>query len=369
MKAIYNENAEDLYQNAPCGYLSMLADGGIVNINKTLLTWLKLNREEVINIKSFQDLLGIGGKIYYETHLMPLFLMQGEVKEINIELRGKDKSVVPVLINGTKVLIGHDQALYRLSITDISQRKMYEKELLTARKETEDTNKRLMKTNEELEQFAYVASHDLQEPLRMITNFLTQLERKYKNKLDERANRYIYFAVDGAVRMRQIILDLLAYSRAGKGGEDQREIVNLNDIIDDYLRLRRKLIQEKSAKIEVEDLPSIHNLKTPLNQIFSNLIDNALKYSKTDIKPEIVVSAKEEEMSYVFSVKDNGIGIDENEYDKIFIIFQRLHDKSVYSGTGMGLAIVKKIIDNLGGQIWLDSKEGIGTTFYFRINK
>jgi PAS domain S-box-containing protein len=253
-------------------------------------------------------------------------------------------------------------------IVDITDKKKAEEEVQLANLALEKHARDLEISNAELEQFAYVASHDLQEPLRMVSGFLTQLEKKYGDQLDEKANQYIDFAVDGAKRMRQIILDLLDYSKIGKTEQEITE-VDLNEVINEVCLLQRKQIEELGANIDFKDLPKIYSHPSPLVQIFSNLISNSLKYRNPEIPPKIIVRAKELKGEWKFSVKDNGIGIEEEYFDKIFNIFQRLHNKDEYSGTGMGLAIVKKIIENLGGRIWVSSEEGKGSTFYFSIPK
>ncbi len=228
--------------------------------------------------------------------------------------------------------------------------------------------KELTLSNEELEQFAYVASHDLQEPLRMVTSFLSQLEKKYDNQLDDKAKQYIDFAVDGATRMRHIILDLLEYSRIGRD-EDEEEVVKVDiaEIIEQAKVILRKTIEEKNAKIIHKDMPIVMAYQAPILLVFQNLISNGLKYARADVDPVIEISAKELNNEWQFAVKDNGIGINKDYNNKIFVIFQRLHNKDVYSGTGMGLAIVKKIIENFGGKIWLESEEGKGSIFYFTL--
>ncbi len=251
---------------------------------------------------------------------------------------------------------------------DITGRKQTESKLKKMNRALEIHVKELAVSNEELEQFAYVASHDLQEPLRMITGFLSQIEKKYENVLDEKGKKYIFFAVDGAKRMRQIILDLLEFSRIGKE-ENKLEEVNLNEVLDEIVLLYRKKIEEKKAKINYGNLPKLKNYSAPIKHIFQNLISNSLKYSKSDLEPIITITSEETLLAWKFAIRDNGIGINSEYFEKIFIIFQRLHNKDEYSGTGMGLAITKKIVENLGGQIWLESEEGIGTTFYFTIPK
>ncbi len=254
------------------------------------------------------------------------------------------------------------------SCQDIHERKMIEQDLQSLNEMLQQYARDLEISNTELEQFAYVASHDLQEPLRMITSFMELLKTRYEDQLDEKAHQYIYYATDGAKRMRQVILDLLDFSKVGKN-QDPKESVNFNDVIDFVCKMQHKLIRETGAVIEYKDLPVIETYRSPLVQIFQNLISNAIKYSKKDQKPRIEVLSKELNDKWQISVKDNGIGIEESYFEKIFIIFQRLHNKDEYSGTGIGLTIVKKIVENLGGKIWVDSKKGEGSMFHFTIPK
>jgi PAS domain S-box-containing protein len=226
----------------------------------------------------------------------------------------------------------------------------------------------LERSNEELEQFAFVASHDLQEPLRMITSFMDLLHRKYGDQLDEKAHQYIHFATDGAKRMRQIILDLLDYSRASKSA-DEKEDVDVNEVLSEFIQLRRKIISEKSATIKPKDLPKLKTHKVAIMQILHSLLDNALTYTEASTSPMVEINAVENKKEWRLSIKDNGIGIDPQFHDKIFIIFQRLHNKDQYGGTGIGLSIAKKHVEFLGGRIWLESAVGEGTTFYFTIPK
>jgi PAS domain S-box-containing protein len=251
---------------------------------------------------------------------------------------------------------------------DITERKTSETRLKELNASLRKHARELAISNAELEQFAYVASHDLQEPLRMVTSFMSQLEKKYSDIIDDKGKQYIHFAVDGAKRMRQIILDLLEFSRVGRT-EDDLEEVNLNNLVDEILALYRKQIEERNARIVFDNLPVIRTYKTPLRQVLQNLIGNSLKYQKHGTPPLINISCQDTANRWIISVKDNGIGIDAAYFDKVFIIFQRLHNKDEYSGTGMGLAITKKIIENLGGKIWIESAEGKGSTFYFTLFK
>ena len=229
--------------------------------------------------------------------------------------------------------------------------------------------KELTSTNKELEYFAYIISHDLQEPLRMISSFLSLIEKKYNDVLDEKGKRYIFFAVDGAKRMKNIILDILEFSKVGKYNEEPIEL-NVNDLVEEIVAYHRNAIVGKKVFVLYENLPTIYSFRSPIMQIFQNLISNAIKYAKQSDDVIITISQLEEnDENWGFSVSDNGIGIDEKYYDKIFIIFQRLFSKDDGSGSGMGLAIVKKIIENLDGKIWVESKINEGSTFYFTISK
>ena len=243
-----------------------------------------------------------------------------------------------------------------------------EKRLIQLNQSLEKQAKELASSNSELEQFAFVASHDLQEPLRMITSFLSQIERKYADILDEKGKKYIHFAVDGAMRMRQIIQDLLEYSRVGRV-DVMREEVDLNTILENVKILQMKVIEEKKADVTWEPMPIVRANRGAMQHIFQNLIQNGLNYSKEGIQPELKIWSEENKNCWKFFVKDNGIGIDSQYRDQIFVIFQRLHAKEEYKGTGVGLAICKKIVENHGGKIGVDSEIGNGSTFYFTIEK
>jgi signal transduction histidine kinase len=234
--------------------------------------------------------------------------------------------------------------------------------------ELEKQRSKLLITNAELKQFAYVASHDLQEPLRMISSFLSKLDQNYSGQLDDKAKKYIHFAVDGANRMRSLIIDLLEYSHVGEA-ESKLENIDLNDLLKDVQQMNRDMITAKSATITTENLPLLLGYRVPLIQLFTNLLQNALKYSKEGVAPHIEIKAKEMKTHFEIAFSDNGIGIDSDYFDKIFIIFQRLHSSSEYGGTGIGLAIVKKVVDMHGGTIKVESSVGVGTTFVFTIRK
>lgn len=222
--------------------------------------------------------------------------------------------------------------------------------------------------NSELEQFAYVASHDLQEPLRMVTGFLDLFEKKYRDLVDVEGKMYIDYAVNGTNKMKSIIKDLLEYARIGRT-KDSIEEFELEDLLANVTSLLSGKIAEKQAEIVLKTPITIRTWRSPLNQVLMNLLDNSIKYSKRDIPPRIEIEVVQELNNWHFKVSDNGIGIDEKYFPKLFVIFQRLHSNNEYSGSGIGLAVMKKIIDNLGGKIWLTSTIGDGSCFHFLLPK
>jgi len=225
----------------------------------------------------------------------------------------------------------------------------------------------LAESNEELERFAYVASHDLQEPLRMVSSFLQLLENKYKEKLDADALRYIHFAVDGANRMKRLINDLLEYSRLDTRSELE-ETTDMNEIMNEISQ-NVTTVTSKNILLSWDELPVLYkSSRTQLYQLMQNLVSNAVKYNDKQT-PEVSIYVNENDYEYIFQVRDNGIGIDNRFFEKVFIIFQRLHNQSDYSGTGIGLSICKKIVERHGGRMWIDSAEGHGSVFYFSISK
>lgn len=254
------------------------------------------------------------------------------------------------------------------ALQDITTLKQNERALEELNFQLKKHSAEVAQSNAELEQFAYIASHDLQEPLRMISSFLILLKKNYEKELDDKAKQYIHFATDGAQRMRQIILDLLDYSRIGKVKYDL-QFVDVNDIIREVQLLHKAMILEKNVVIKYNQLPVIKAAAIPLLRVLSNLINNSIKYSKKDILPVIEILVKDREYHWEIIVQDNGIGINEQFKEKVFDIFQRLHSRDEYSGTGIGLAICKKIVENHGGNIWVNSTEGEGSSFHFTIPK
>jgi PAS domain S-box-containing protein len=240
---------------------------------------------------------------------------------------------------------------------------------ITQRKETEEKVKKLMseleRSNRELEQFAYVASHDLQEPLRKIASFAELLANRYKGQLDKKADTFIEYIVDGASRMRILINDILTYSHVMTRGKEFAE-TDCGAVISRVLGDLDPAIKKSNAAITCDALPTVMADAVQMEQLFQNLIGNAIKYHGEG-PPRVHISAKKEKQEWVFSVRDNGIGIGPEHAERIFVIFQRLHTRAEYSGTGIGLAVCKKVVERLGGRIWVESVPGKGATFYFTI--
>ncbi|MBC7875040.1 MAG: PAS domain S-box protein [Ferruginibacter sp.] len=254
------------------------------------------------------------------------------------------------------------------SFSDISERKATEGKLIWLYQSLEQRAFELSASNTELEHLAYVATHDLQEPLRLVSSFMQLLKKKYQHQLDEQANEYIDYAVEGATRIKKLILDLLEYSKVSSN-RDEFSPTDLNIVLKDVACMFSKEVQDTGAELLIPDLPVIEANPLLMGQLFEQLIGNALKY-RSDCKPVIKISCKEEKDNYLFSVLDNGIGINEQYAEKIFILFRRLHNNNtIYEGTGAGLAICKKIVELHQGTIGVKPGEEKGSTFYFTIPK
>ena len=260
------------------------------------------------------------------------------------------------------VVNNHEFALIKRKekweLIETTEHKRTEQELL-------DAMKKLQKSNSDLEQFAYVASHDLQEPLRMVSSFLQLLQRRYEGQLDTDADEFIEYAVDGAKRMHNLINDLLEFSRITSKGKEF-EYVNMQEPLENALSNLKLVMEENNVNVVPDDmLPTINCDYSQMTILFQNLIGNAIKY-RTEETPYIQISATNDDNNWLFSIKDNGLGIDPKQSDNIFKIFRRLHSNEEYKGA-IGLAITKRIIERHEGNIWVDSKPGKGSTFYFTL--
>lgn len=294
----------------------------------------------------------------------------------------KDGSEFPVEIGLNPIQT--DDGLYVVSsIVDITERKRLENALVQANERLEQrvrgrtaqlarqaaelkkTNEALERSNLELQKFAYIISHDLQSPLRSISGFLQLLQMDYRDKLDEQGDEWIRRAIQATQQMHALIRDLLEYSRVDSEPKPFREI-RFQEVLDNVVELLNSAISEAAARVSCGELPVVMGDRAQLVQLMQNLIANALKY-RGERTPEIVVSAERKGDNWLLSVRDNGIGIEPRHYDRIFEIFQRLHDQSRYPGTGIGLAICRRVVQRHGGRIWLESSPGEGSVFYFTV--
>jgi PAS domain S-box-containing protein len=276
----------------------------------------------------------------------------------------KDGRKIDVSVTISPVKDAHSMIIGASNIArDITDRKRTETQLAAQAEELARQADELARSNADLEQFAYVASHDLQEPLRMVAAYTQLLSERYTGKLDENADRFIGYAREGAVRMQVLIQDLLAFSRVGRK-EDAFTNIDCNAVMDEVKLALASAMQESGAVITCGSLPTVCADRTQVAQLFQNLIGNAIKFRGGKV-PAISVSAEKKDQEWQFSVTDNGIGIAPEFSENVFIIFQRLHARSEYPGNGIGLAICKKIVERYGGKIWVESESGAGSTFRF----
>ena len=366
LKKLLVENKALMDATTEVAIVSTNTSGKIINANTGAKKVLGYYNKEVIG-KSIQDLLFIEHEWKEAANeLLKELTVKGNEQEELLNALANDKSyktkewtfkrkngsVLYVLLSVTEIILDQKIRGYLFAATDISQIKSIQKQM--------------EQKNEELEQFANVAAHDLKEPLRGITTYLSVLQKRYSNQLDEKANNYIENASNSAKRMKNLITDILDFS---KTGIVELEAVNLNELIDSIFANYENDVHLKQIKFNRSNMPTINGDTTSLIQLFTNLIENGIKYQPTDNIPEITIAVDEGEKSYTFSVADNGIGINPEYQDRVFEIFKRLHTKSEYSGTGIGLSSCKKIVSAYGGEIWFESNKPKGTLFKFTIPK
>ena len=278
---------------------------------------------------------------------------------------GEIVTINPELVPGGRLASGEIIASLDREDYELAVEERMTTELKIEVDERKRTEEELACSNAELQQFAYVASHDLQEPLRMVASYLQLLERRYKGKLDDDADDFINFAVDGATRMQRLINDLLKYSRVSTRGKEF-ETTDCEAVLEHTLTNLQIAIAESGASVTHDPLPTVMGDEIQLGQLLQNLINNAIKFRNEKL-PSVHVSAEQKGKEWTFSVSDNGIGIDPEYVDRIFVIFQRLHSVEEYQGTGIGLSVCRRIVERHGGRIWVESQPGNGSTFYFTI--
>ena len=347
------------FEAAASGIAHVGLDGRFLLVNQSLCDILGLEKADLLG-RSVKDISHPDDRDVSDEQRARVH--RGEIDAAHLEKRYLRKDGSTIWVDLAIALVRKDgKPEYEIAIfDDITERKQAEAALHHAHEE-------LKRSNAELAQFAYVASHDLQEPLRMVSSYTQLLARRYGDRLDADAREFMAYVVDGAARMKQLIEDLLAYSRVGTRGRDfkpvsieaplRRAIMNLKSAID-----------EAGASVSFDAMPTLEADEMQLAQLFQNLIGNALKFRSTSV-PRIHVSSTEQEHEWEFAVTDNGIGIEKEYFERIFMVFQRLHNKAEYPGTGIGLAICKKVVERHGGRIWVESKPGEGSSFRFTLPK
>lgn len=352
-----NAELDQIFNTAADGMRVIDKDFNVLRINKTLADLIGITKDEAIGKKCYETFRGSLCHIA-DCPLTKIFSGLERV-ECDSEKERKDGTRIPCIATATPFRGPNGQLLGIVEdFKDITERIETKKKLAQRAQE-------LARSNSELQQFAYVASHDLQEPLRMVASYVQLLERRYKDKLDADAHDFINYAVDGTKRMQSLINDLLAYSRIGRQSKDLEQ-TECTAVLNQAMANLQAMIKETKAVITHNSLPTIKADSSQLVQLFQNLISNAVKFHGHE-PPCIHVSAEQKEAGWVFSVQDNGIGIAPEYVNRIFVIFQRLHGQTEYSGTGIGLAICKKIVEGRGGRIWVESESEKGATFYFTI--
>ncbi len=336
------------------------------SVNRTFLTATGLEEKQVIG-KSLAEIIPPDNYPFVLSQYQKAVLTCKPVswEEISLYPSGEKTGLVSV-----SPIINSDGKCLQLigSVHDITELNKSAERLVKLNEKLQQQAKALAESNLELEKFAYVASHDLQEPLRMVSSFLKLLEKKYEGDLDETAHKYIHYAVDGAERMKNLIIDLLAYSRVSTN-DDVLASTDMNALVAEVLHIQNNTILKLGATIRVGPLPILQNTRrTQMFQLFQNLISNALKYHG-EAPPQIDIYAWEQSDRWEFSVKDNGVGFEQEFAESIFIMFTRLHRRSGFTGSGIGLSVCKKIVEIHQGNIWVESVPGKGSTFYFTIAK
>jgi signal transduction histidine kinase len=394
----------DLYDQAPVGYCTLSEQGLILETNLTAAGLLGATRVALVKkpisrfiLKEDQDIYYLHHKQLFEAHSASSFLRQGFPQReaasagqidgragqaaepqshpreqaraaCELRMRKTDGTIFWARLEANVTpdpSINSGQAddgapVSRVVLTDITERKQAEDKLRGVLAELERSNK-------DLELFASIASHDLQEPIRMVAGYTQLLAERYENRLDEKAKKYIAYAKEGSIRMQQLVSDLLTYSRVGTRG-NPIETKDAHALLDEAIKNLAAMLEESKAIVTHEELPMVRADARQLVQVFQNLLANAVKFRGEDL-PRIHVSARDEGPEWIFSVRDNGIGIDRKYTDRIFVIFQRLHTRQEYPGTGIGLAVCKRIVERHGGKIWFESEPGKGSVFFFTIPK
>jgi len=363
-----DDAALDLFNRAPFGYITTLPDGTIVNINDTLLQLIGSERSQLVGKKRFQDLLTIGGRIYHETHYLPLLLHQKEVQEVNFELRSSAGNTIPVLVNTIVIEKENTSTHFLTTIVDITQRKLYEKELFLAKEQAETFSNKLEKTVDELQHFAHVLSHDVKSPLKNIIGLLELFKSGAMDNDKDASAKYLNLVLTSTKEVLNMVDGILQY-HVNSDIENQRpEKIDVKELIQKIMRLADPESQiDLTIKNKVKTVNSYPSL---VEMILHNLVVNAIKYNdKPQVKLEFTTHS--DNKFYHFAIADNGRGIATEDLEKIFESSKTLNLKDRFNsqGTGLGLANVKRMIEKLGGEIQVESTIEVGSVFSFSILK
>jgi PAS domain S-box-containing protein len=357
----FEERSRQLFDDAPIAYHEANTSGVIVRVNRAECRLLGCDAGEILGRRIWDFVAPAQAEKGMAVFQAAVAASNQRMEDTEWEMCGRNGETLLVRLQQNQVRDSRG-AVEGLRCTMLDVTELRRQEDLLKRQAAD-----LARSNAELEQFAYVASHDLQEPLRMVASFTQLLAKRYAGKLDAKADEYIQYTVGGARRMQQLITDLLALSRVGTGGGEFRD-VPLEDVMSDVLLNLGPAIQESGAEVAPDSLPTVFADRGQMTQLFQNLIGNAIKFRGAEL-PRVDISAVETGDEWTISVRDNGIGIAPEHSERVFQIFQRLHTRDRYPGTGIGLAVCRKIVERHSGKIWLDSSPGGGTTFHFTLHK
>ncbi|MBG8555435.1 sensor histidine kinase [Hymenobacter guriensis] len=374
------ESAEDLYEQAPCGYCSCLPDGTLVKLNQTLLAWLGYAREEVVARRTLQHLLTIGGALHFEMHGMPLLLLQGYVRELSYQLRRKDGTSLPVLLNADLVRDWDGSPLVlRIMLVDITDRRQYELELRRTKNLAEQqreqlaqantalqtSNEQLRRANVDLDSFIYSASHDLRLPITNIEGLVQLLREQLAEDpgLTRELQPVLAMMQESVERFKRTIEYLSDVTKLQKEHAPPTTDVPLWPVVEDVRQDLEPLIAATGATLEVDvaSCPTVPFSTKYLRSVVYNLLSNALKFRHPDRAPRVQIRCRSEAANVVLEVQDNGLGIKEAHHAELFIMFRRLHNH--VEGSGIGLFMVKRSVENQGGKVEVRSTPGVGSTF------
>lgn len=362
------QEINDLYNNAPCGYHSLDKDGVIVRINDTELKWIGYERDGVVDKLKFPDILTPKSLDSFHVNF-PKFKERGWVKDLELEVICNDGTILPVIINSTAIRDADGNYLMsRSTLFDMTYRKRIEKELEKLNRSLSLRTSELETVNKELEAFSYSVSHDLKAPLRSVDGFAKMLEEDYSGKFDDEGRRLLKVIRDSAKEMGQLISDLLEFSRMTRK-DIHKTNIDMNELVREVYSHFENDLKGRDVSLDAGSLPEIYGDPAMIREVLVNLLSNALKFTRPKKVAVIKIEATSEGDDIVFTTSDNGVGFDMSYKDKLFCVFQRLHSVAEFEGTGIGLALVQRIIQRHGGKVWAESEPGKGSRFSFSIQK